>query len=479
MLKRIISAALAAVMLITTIPTVITSADNTVSFTDVKEDAWYYTDVMDITSKGIMKGTSSTRFSPTDTLSRAMCVTILHRMSGESAPTEENTGFIDVPSDTWYSEAVAWAHELGIVKGKTETQFAPNDNITRAEFVTVLSRYAYHMELELPEIREGSLRDSMLTPEYAKLSEQLMYRAGVVNGLPGDRFVYYAEMTRAEAAAMINRFIAKATKLDPDEYLDVVFIGNSITQSGRTRDHFEALADGKNIKVYDYSDGGRWLTDHYEWFKTNAMSPYVNTVEEAEIVILQEFGGGFPPIGVDEELQKLRDETNYVGASLGKSGDIVGDIKDILGHNKTYYSFSAGMCLGPMKYDEYLDWNGNYVANDNNAMLQIQKIYAERYDLNHIFAADMSAFEPELGLGILEHMYPDMLHPTELMGYCIALSNYCSIFDLDPTEQNNGDLTWEKVPGETDEEKSEFLKKLKIAVGEMLDMQQVKAYGEQ
>ena len=471
MFKRIISATLAAVMLITTIPTVITSADNTVSFTDVKEDAWYYTDVMDIASKGIMKGTSVSAFSPTDTLSRAMCVTILHRMSGESAPTEENTGFTDVPSDTWYSEAVAWAHELGIVNGKTETQFAPNDNITRAEFVTILSRYAYHMELELPEIREGSLRDSMLTPEYAKLSEQLMYRAGVVNGLPGDRFVYYAEMTRAEAAAMINRFIAKATVLDPDEYLDVVFIGNSITQAGRTRDHFEALAEGKNVKVHDYSDGGAYLADHYNWFVSEANSPYVNTVEEAEIVIFQEYAGGLPQVGSDEELYDLRYKMNHPGFMFASGKNVVGMLRDILGTDKEYYSYSANVLCGPMLNDTFTDWQGREVANDNETILKIQDVLDERFDLPHVYVPNVAASDPTLGLHLQNDMYPDLVHPTDLMGYCIALTMYCKIFDVPATEQNNGALTYDTIPGETQAEKDELMQNIKAVIDESLEMQ--------
>ena len=471
-LKKYISLVLSALMLINVFgSSVVSYADNISSFTDVKEDAWYYYDVMEVASKGIMKGTSASAFSPTDTLSRAMCVTILHRMSGESAPAEMNTCFTDVPTDTWYTEAVTWAYSHGIVKGKTDSSFAPNDNITRAEFVTVLSRYAYHMELELPEIRDGSLKDSMLTPAYAKLSEQLMYRAGVVNGLPGEKFMYYAKISRAEAAAMINRFNAKATVLDPDAYTDVVFIGNSITQSGHTRDHFEALAVGKNIKVHDYSDGGVYLADHYNWFVSEANSPYVNTVEEAEIVIFQEYAGGFPQVGNDEELYDLRYEMNHAGIMFASGKNVVGLLREILGDGKEYYSYSANVLCGPMLCDSFTDWQGREVKNDNDVILKIQDILEDRFDLQHVLVPNVAASDPTLGLHLQNDMYSDLIHPTELMGYCIALTMYCRIFDVPAVEQNNGALTYDKIPGETQTEKDELMQKIKAVIDESLEIQ--------
>ncbi len=450
---------------------VVSYADNIGRFTDVKSDAWYYTDVMEIASKGIMKGTSVSAFSPTDTLSRAMSVTVLYRMAGEPALDSVPYNFTDVEENSWYTDAVKWAYSYGIVKGKSDTVFAPDDEITRAEFVVLLSRYAYHMELELPEIRGGNLNDSMLTPAYAKLSEQLMYRSGVVNGMPGNKFVYYAKISRAEAAAMINRFIEKAVLLDPDAYIDVVFIGNSITQSGKTRDHFEALADGKNVKVHDYSDGGAYLANHYNWFVSEANSPYVNTVEEAEIIILQEYGGGLPQVGSDEELYDLRYKMNHPGFMFASGKNVVGMLRDILGTDKEYYSYSANVLCGPMLSDTFTDWQGREIENDNETILKIQDILEERFDLPHVYVPNVAASEPTLGLHMQNDMYPDLVHPTDLMGYCIALTMYCKIFDVPAERQNNGALTYDKIPGETQTEKDELMQNIKAVIDESLEMQ--------
>lgn len=102
-------------------------------FIDVKTGEWYYDNVKYVFEKGIMKGTSDTSFSPEGSLSRAMCVTILHRCAGEPE-TSENVKFRDVKSGEYYEKAVGWASDRGIVKGKSETEFAPDDQITRAEF---------------------------------------------------------------------------------------------------------------------------------------------------------------------------------------------------------------------------------------------------------------------------------------------------------------------------------------------------------
>lgn len=82
-------------------------------FIDVKTGEWYYDNVKYVFEKGIMKGTSDTSFSPEGSLSRAMCVTILHRASGEPE-TSENVKFRDVKSGEYYEKAVGWASKCCI-----------------------------------------------------------------------------------------------------------------------------------------------------------------------------------------------------------------------------------------------------------------------------------------------------------------------------------------------------------------------------
>jgi len=87
-----------------------------------------------------------------------------------------------------------------------------------------------------------------------------------------------------------------------------------------------------------------------------------------------------------------------------------------------------------------------------------------------ILKANIAMSNPELGL-TAGSMYPDQVHPTELMGYIIALSLYCKIENLPTTEQNDGDLSPESIPGDKAEEKAQFMKELKAAEQEMLYLQ--------
>lgn len=89
---------------------------------------------------GLLKGTSETTLSPDGTATRAMAVTVLHRYQG-SPEIEAEQVFADVPQNAYYAGAATWAAQAGIVTGKTETLFAPDDLVTRQEFVTMLYRW--------------------------------------------------------------------------------------------------------------------------------------------------------------------------------------------------------------------------------------------------------------------------------------------------------------------------------------------------
>ncbi len=205
-MKKVISTILAVVMLLTAIITV-----NAASFSDVKSSDWFYTSVNYVADKGIMQGTSSTKFAPTTSLSRAMGVTLLYRVAGKPSVSGVNIPFNDVQSGQWYTDAVKWAYKNGIVNGKTTTSFATNDNITRAEFATILNRYSDFMNYKLPVNRSNFVTDAAEIPMWAFAAVNVMYKAEIINGKDGGIFDPNANITRAEAAAMIERFM-KAPK---------------------------------------------------------------------------------------------------------------------------------------------------------------------------------------------------------------------------------------------------------------------------
>ena len=109
-------------------------------FVDVDPDAYYADAVCWAFREGLIKGTSSTTFSPDDVCSRAQAVTLLWRFAG-SSPAAESSPFIDVPRDTYYTEAVNWANTKDVVKGTSSTTFSPDDVCSRAQAVTLLWRW--------------------------------------------------------------------------------------------------------------------------------------------------------------------------------------------------------------------------------------------------------------------------------------------------------------------------------------------------
>ena len=115
--------------------------DNTMLnfFTDVHAEDYYYDAVLWAVQEGVTGGTSDTLFAPNAGCTRAQAVTFLWRAAGSPEP-KTLSSFADVPADAYYAKAVAWAVENGVAKGVSETAFAPDTSCTRAQIVTFLWR---------------------------------------------------------------------------------------------------------------------------------------------------------------------------------------------------------------------------------------------------------------------------------------------------------------------------------------------------
>ena len=85
---------------------------------------------------------TETKFGPNLTMNRGMLVTVLYRMEGEPSVEGLTHSFTDVSANRYYTDAVAWAANQGLIQGMTETQFAPEAAVTREQMVTILYRYA-------------------------------------------------------------------------------------------------------------------------------------------------------------------------------------------------------------------------------------------------------------------------------------------------------------------------------------------------
>ena len=175
-------------------------------FTDVKTGDWSYDSVRYVYEKGMMTGTAADKFSPNATVTRAMLVTILHRLEG--APTAAASSFTDVPAGQWYTDAVAWAAANGIVNGTSATTFAPNDPVTREQFAAILYRYATYKGMDNVTLAEvlGRFTDRDACSAYAVPALEWAVHEGLINGMTDTTLAPKGSATRAQAAAILARF---------------------------------------------------------------------------------------------------------------------------------------------------------------------------------------------------------------------------------------------------------------------------------
>ena len=175
------------------------------SFADVSEDAWYFEAVNYAVTNGMFYGVSGILFSPETVMTRAMAVTVLHRMAGEPETMTENV-FLDVPTDAWYAEGVNWAAENGIVLGVGEGRFDTDSTITREQFVTILYRYAEFAGADMTGgVDLGSFPDAETVSPWARDAMSWAIGQGIIQGSDGYIDPLNGTM-RAQAAAILMRF---------------------------------------------------------------------------------------------------------------------------------------------------------------------------------------------------------------------------------------------------------------------------------
>ena len=180
-------------------------------FTDVASSDWYREAVKYVYEQGMMNGTSDTSFSPNETTTRAMIVTILHRLENE--PSASAFGFTDVVSDAYYENAVNWAAANGIVNGISETGFAPNTAITREQMAATLYRYAQFKGYDVTASNDlSSYTDASQISAYATTAMQWANAEGLITGNTDTTINPTGNATRAEVATILMRFCENIAK---------------------------------------------------------------------------------------------------------------------------------------------------------------------------------------------------------------------------------------------------------------------------
>lgn len=180
---------------------------NTLVFADVKGH-WADKYVHALAAKGIIQGRDKTNFDPEGRMTRAEFVSIIVRAFG--LPKVESAGFMDVAEDSWYAGNVNSAYSAGLITGKDDKIFAPNDFISREEMAVIAVR-VYNMEKIGADFSgaRAAFADAADISGWAAKAVDAAYELGIIQGANGGLFAPKSQMTRAEGATLLYNLLVK------------------------------------------------------------------------------------------------------------------------------------------------------------------------------------------------------------------------------------------------------------------------------
>ena len=181
----------------------------TINFSDVTADAWYVSYVYDLAGKGIINGITPTTFDPEGKITRGQFVKILAYASGDDLSAYGGDSVFADANAHWSKANINWAYTNKIVYGKSDTQFAPDANITRQEMAVMIKRYADYKGITLPKTNAPiTFTDEAEIAAWAKEAVSAMQQANIISGFPDGTFSPQGNATRAQAAKMISVFLS-------------------------------------------------------------------------------------------------------------------------------------------------------------------------------------------------------------------------------------------------------------------------------
>lgn len=188
---------------------VFAEGETAIPFTDVKEEHWFYDEVVYAYTNGIFKGMTETTFEPNTAMTRAMFVKTLANIEGAELTPYTDSAFRDVKESHWYAPAVKWAVENGIASGVGGGRFNPNTYMTREQLVTMLCNYSKVKGLLLgddPTALDG-FEDGSKTSDWAEESMRCAVRAGLVTGVGENKLDPRGQSTRAQVARILMLYL--------------------------------------------------------------------------------------------------------------------------------------------------------------------------------------------------------------------------------------------------------------------------------
>ena len=177
-------------------------AENKEIFADVEKEHWAYAYIKELAEKGIVSGDDNGRFNPEADVLREEFVKMLVIAADKKIP-DATCDFVDVPKNSWCYEYISAAYESGIIKGKSDNFFGISECITREDMAVMLSNMIEYT----PTDDRGNFNDYEIISDYAKKPVKLLSEIEIINGFEDNTFRPHNAMTRAEAAAVITRFL--------------------------------------------------------------------------------------------------------------------------------------------------------------------------------------------------------------------------------------------------------------------------------
>lgn len=180
-------------------------------FTDLKAANWSHEGIDYVLSHGYMVGTTDTKFEPDGSMTRAMIVTVLYRVAGDTGVATSKAGsvpFTDVQNGRWYTDAIKWAYANGIVKGMNEKTFAPDVSVSREQITLFICRFAKFIGDDVTAKGDISkFKDVSTLSAESRSAVSWAVGKGILKGFGNGKIGPKDTATRAQFAVMLQRWM--------------------------------------------------------------------------------------------------------------------------------------------------------------------------------------------------------------------------------------------------------------------------------
>ncbi|MEA5085241.1 MAG: S-layer homology domain-containing protein [Lachnospiraceae bacterium] len=188
-------------------------------FSDIS-DHWAKDYIKKAVETGLFSGISDTEFAPDQKMTRGMFVTVIGRIEGVNPKAYRGNKFSDVKNDDYFSSYVLWAAEKGIVSGMQDGKFAPDTNVTREQMAFMLAKYAEIKGIELKDSNKANFSDGEKISDWSQSSINALAKAGIISGRANGSFAPQETASRADVAVMLVRFMEEYMPMQETETMD-------------------------------------------------------------------------------------------------------------------------------------------------------------------------------------------------------------------------------------------------------------------